>query len=318
MTATIEAAAASRRPGGRATFKLADCRARSERVAWKVEDLIGGDKRLDFTKPFLPEALAHVEPLDFLSARERLLLNQIRGYGYARLLLVVEAIILPFVLDHARARIAGDEEELRALLQFGAEEAKHTQLFLRLREQLESGFGSPCDFIGPQEEIVAAVSAHHPLAVSLTVLMCEWMALAHFTEGVKDGRGMDPLFLSLLRNHWLEESQHARIDTLITEAMACDYAPGETAAAVEELLAIAAFIADGLQQQVELDIGNLERASGRALSEPERARFREVQLRSQRRTFLGSGMVTPRFLETLDVLHPDARARVLEVAQSFL
>ena len=54
----------------------------SDKVNWRVEDLIGGDKRLDFTKPFMPESLARVEPLDFLSPEERLVLNQIRGHGY--------------------------------------------------------------------------------------------------------------------------------------------------------------------------------------------------------------------------------------------
>ena len=27
----------------------------SERIHWKVEDLIGGDKHLDFSKPFMPD-----------------------------------------------------------------------------------------------------------------------------------------------------------------------------------------------------------------------------------------------------------------------
>ena len=31
--------------------------AASERIGWKVDDLIGGDKKLDFTKPFMPESL---------------------------------------------------------------------------------------------------------------------------------------------------------------------------------------------------------------------------------------------------------------------
>ena len=43
--------------------------AASERINWRVEDLIGDDKRLDFSKPFLPESFARAEPLTFLSAR---------------------------------------------------------------------------------------------------------------------------------------------------------------------------------------------------------------------------------------------------------
>ena len=41
----------------------------SDKINWRVEDLIGGDKRLDFTKPFLPESLARVDALDFSLTR---------------------------------------------------------------------------------------------------------------------------------------------------------------------------------------------------------------------------------------------------------
>jgi len=48
-------------------------------VRWRVEDIIGGDKRLDFKRPFLPESLARVDSMDFLTSQEKLLFNQIRG-----------------------------------------------------------------------------------------------------------------------------------------------------------------------------------------------------------------------------------------------
>ena len=38
----------------------------SERISWRVEDIIGGEKRLDFSKPFMPESLAQVKELSFL------------------------------------------------------------------------------------------------------------------------------------------------------------------------------------------------------------------------------------------------------------
>ena len=71
-------------------------------VRWRVEDIIGGDKRLDFKRPFLPESLARVDSMDFLTSREKLLFNQIRGYGYLYTFGMVEEFILPFVLDHVR------------------------------------------------------------------------------------------------------------------------------------------------------------------------------------------------------------------------
>ena len=41
--------------------------ATSERIGWKIDDLIGGDKKLDFKKPFIPESLAHIKELSFLN-----------------------------------------------------------------------------------------------------------------------------------------------------------------------------------------------------------------------------------------------------------
>src|SRR5262245_50286395 len=130
--------------------------------AWKVEDLIGGPRQLDFTKPFMPEGLAGVEGLQFLSRDERRVLNQIRGHEYLAIFGVVEEFILPFVLDHARPRLRDDDARVRTLLQFAGEEAKHIQLFKRFREAFSAGFGTPAAVIGPPEAIGAEVLKRHP------------------------------------------------------------------------------------------------------------------------------------------------------------
>jgi hypothetical protein len=36
----------------------------AQTVNWKIEDVIGNDKQLDFSKPFTPESLAGVRKLD--------------------------------------------------------------------------------------------------------------------------------------------------------------------------------------------------------------------------------------------------------------
>ena len=53
------------------SYTYASALAASQRINWKVEDIIGGGKRLDFDKPFMPEALARVSALD-LPAREKI------------------------------------------------------------------------------------------------------------------------------------------------------------------------------------------------------------------------------------------------------
>src|ERR671910_1665480 len=114
--------------------------AASERIGWKVEDLIGGEKKLDFTKPFMPESLAQIKQLSFLTPEEQLTLNQIRGHEYLSMFGLVEEFILPYVVDHARPQLSGDDYRVRALLQFAGEEAKHIHLFKRFREEFDEGF----------------------------------------------------------------------------------------------------------------------------------------------------------------------------------
>ena len=182
--------------------------AASERIGWKVEDLIGGDKKLDFTKPFMPESLAQVKQLSFLAPGEQMTLNQIRGHEYLSMFGLVEEFILPYVIDHARPQLSGDDYRVRALLQFAGEEAKHIQLFKCFRQEFEEGFGSNCDFIGPADDVTRFVLSHSPLGVGIAVLHIEWMTLRHYREGIRDNQDLDLQFKSLLKNHWLEESQH--------------------------------------------------------------------------------------------------------------
>lgn len=291
--------------------------AASEKVNWRVEDIIGGDRRLDFAKPFVPESLAGVEPLAFLSPAEKLTLNQIRGNAYLCIFGLVEEFILPFVLDHARPQLQGDDYRVRAFLQFATEEAKHIHLFKRFRQEFERGFGTTCQVIGPPEAIARAILAHDPLAVALTILHVEWMTQSHYLESVKDDQELDPLFKSLLKHHWMEEAQHAKLDTLMVEALADGRTGREIASAVEEYVEIGGFLDAGLRQQTEFDLESLTRATGRTLSASEREEFIQIQQRANRWTYLGSGMAHRNFLATLERLRPAARERVERLAPTF-
>jgi hypothetical protein len=192
-------------------YTYASAFAASQRVNWRVEDIIGGEKRLDFDKPFMPEALARIAPLDSLSAHEKLLLNQIRGHGYLYQFGLVEEFILPFLLDHMRPRLAGDDARCRAFLQFAGEEAKHIDLFRRFRAEFQKGFSTECEVIGPPEVIAEAVLKHEPLSVARLILHLEWMTQRHFIECIRDDQGLDRQFASMLRHHWMEEAQHAKL-----------------------------------------------------------------------------------------------------------
>jgi hypothetical protein len=299
------------------TYSYQAALAATEVIHWRVEDIIGGEKRLDFTSPFMPESLAQTEPLNFLIKEEKRILNQIRGNAYLCIFGLVEEFILPFVLDHARSQLQGDDYRVRALLQFAGEEAKHIQLFKRFRQEFEDGFGTECQVIGPPEAIAEAILAHDPLGVAITTLHIEWMVQRHYIDSIKDDQQLDPQFRSLLKHHWIEEVQHAKLDTLMVEALAANRSEEEIMRGVEEYLEIGGFLDNGLKQQVEFDLESFEQASGHTLTEAQREEFRRVQLRANRWTYLGTGMTHEKVLETLEWLTPKARQRVESISPAF-
>ena len=291
--------------------------AASEVIHWRVEDIIGGEKRLDFTKPFMPESLARVEELEFLDREEKRILNQIRGNAYLSIFGLVEEFILPFVLDQTRPHLSGDDYRVRALLQFAGEEAKHIQLFKRFRQEFEDGFGTHCEVIGPPDAIANAILAHDPLGVAITTLHIEWMVQRHYVDSIKDDQQLDPQFKSLLKHHWIEEVQHAKLDTLMVESLATGRNEEQIMKGVDEYLAIGGFIDGGLRRQVEFDLESFERAAGRNLSETQRDEFRRQQLQANRWTYLGTGMTHDKVLATLAWLSPAARQKVEGISAVF-
>ena len=289
----------------------------SERINWRIEDIIGADKRLDFTKLFMPEALAHVNGLGFLSAEEKRILNQIRGHEYLAMFGLVEEFILPYALDHARAQLLGDDYKIRALLTLAGEEAKHIHLFKEFRHDFKQGFGVRCDFIGPAEDVKKFVLSHSPLGVAIAILHIEWITLRHYIEAVRDNQELDPQFKSLLKHHWLEESQHAKLDTLIVEELAANAPEQEIELAFQEYAEIGAFIDDGIKQQTEFDVEAFITATGRKLTKRERQEMADAVLKGMRWTYLGTGMTHPNFLATVEGIKPEARKQIEAMAPAF-
>lgn len=299
------------------TYDYRDTLLASEKVNWNLDDIIGGDKKLDFSKRFMPESLARVEELPFLNTDEKRLLNQIRGNAYLTIFGIVEEFIVPFVLDHVRPELDTDDYRVRAYLHFAEEEIKHIQLFKRFSDEFRAGFPIECKVIGPAAEIGKAVLAHNPISVALAILMIEWMTQEHYAGSIKDDSDLDPLFKSMLKNHWIEEAQHAKLDTMMVESLVSNATEEQISEAIDGFLAVGGFLDEGLEQQTQFDLEALETVIGRELSGEQREKFITAQLQANRWTYIGSGMVHPRFRQMLDRLGSEARNRIEEVAPVF-
>jgi hypothetical protein len=298
-------------------YNFKDVLKTSVRAAWQIEDVLPEGAELDFSCDLLPQSLARTAEAPGLTPEERRVLNQIRGHEYLSIFGLVEEFILPFVLDHARPQLNGDDERVRALLNFAGEEAKHIQLFKLFHKRFTDAFGTDCAVIGPPEAIAAEVLRHDPLAVALLILHIEWMTQRHYAESVHDNGDLDPLIRSLLKHHWIEEAQHAKLDTLMVAALAEGRDEAGIQQAIDEYLELGMFFDNGFKAQAEMNVDALEKATGIWLPADKRQSLIDQQHQALRWTYLGSGMTHPKFVATLAAMSPTARDRIAEVAPVF-
>src|SRR3954466_10813816 len=289
--------------------------ASSLRAQWQLDDVLRADQDLDFSRHFMPESLARTTALDTLNPFEQRILNQISAHQYLTIFGVVEEFILPFLVDHARPHLLGDDWRVRAILNFASEEAKHIHLFKRFHDAFVRGFPVECQMIGPSEAIGAEVLRHDPLAVGLVILMIEWMSQQHYLGSIRDDGDIDPLFKSLMKHHWMEEAQHAKLDTLIVEALAEGRSAEQIDQAMDEFFEIGGFLDEGLATQAGFNIDALEKAIGRKVED--RDALLTQQHQAARWTYIGSGMVHGRFRTTLRTMSPRAEQRIAEAAPLF-
>jgi hypothetical protein len=286
----------------------------SLRAQWELDEVFREDQELDFARNMLPESLARTAVLDSLNPFEQRILNQISAHQYLSIFGIVEEFILPFLLDHARPHLLGDDWRVRAILNFASEEAKHIHLFKRFHRAFVRGFPVECQVIGPSEAIGAEVLKHDPLAVGLVILMIEWMTQQHYLGSIRDDGDLDPLFRSLMLHHWMEEAQHAKLDTLIVDALADGSSEEQIDKAIDGFLEIGKFLDDGLKMQAGFNLDALERAIGRPV---DREAILPQQHQAARWTYIGSGMVHDRFIDALETLSPRAAQRIAEAAPNF-
>jgi hypothetical protein len=291
-------------------FDYRSCVSNSEKVAWKLDEILPEGTNLDFGRRFLPDALVGASKLAVLDDKQKLALNQITGNSYLNLFQFVEEYILVSVVQHAQAEMFGDHDAIRALVRFADEEVKHQQLFKRYRVAFDRGVGKPCPVLECAAEVAGVILSKSPMAVMLTTCHIELMTLQHYTECVKEDEGVDPLFAKLLKSHWLEESQHAKIDALELDKVAHSATPEMITQAFDEYLGILEAFDGLLAQQAEMDVAALASVTGATFDADESAVIKRSQHQGYRKTFLWYGMTNPTFINYIHKMSPEGADRV--------
>jgi hypothetical protein len=164
--------------------------------------------------------------------------------------------------------------------------------------------------------VARVILSKSPMAVMLVTLHLELITQAHYVECMREAQGMEPLFQSLFKYHWLEEAQHAKIDVLELAKMRKD-APAEVVQqAIDDYFEIAGAFAGLLADQGKRDVISLQRATDHEYDAAQRAAIEAAQTKSYVHAFLRSGVTNSIFLEFLAEHFPAALERAHQAAEA--
>ena len=273
----------------------------SERVAWKVDEVFG-DRHFDASREIIPASWTGTEGLEFLTPDEHRTLNHIRAFSYPHLFGNYEEFIPISLAEIVQESWHDDRMRLRALSRFSEEEMKHQQLFLRAEQELEDACGYMFDrYFDPGKQRVTAFTnavLEFPLLPRFLLLTAfEWGSQRHYVDSIRDRDGdrSDPLYVDMLKVHWIEENQHTKTDVLEIARMAENLTQAERAVAFDQMQGIAALVDETFVGQTECELATFLRVTKCALSEAQRALLGERLLETMRIIWADVSLTHPSF-----------------------
>jgi hypothetical protein len=290
--------------------------ATSEKVAWTVDEVFR-DRSFDATRRIVPDSWVRTQHLSFLNEREQRTLSHLRAFSYVHLFGNFEEFIPLHLAAIAQQDWHDDRAHLRALLRFGEEEMKHQQLMRRAELGLEAACGYPIGryFDDNKDRVIAlckAVLAYPPLPRFLLLVALEWGTQRHYVESIRgpSAERSDPLYVDLLKYHWVEENQHTKTDVLEIERLARAMTADQLRITFDDLPRLAGVVDQAFAGQVDQELATFQSVTGRLLAEPDATALREALFQSLQAIFVEVGLTHPNFKQVALELSKDGAAKL--------
>jgi len=282
----------------------------SKRVRWDIDRDIIRDRKFDFTKNFLPDALSRVSELAFLGPSQMRFLTQVQGRTYAKMFGLVERFIGAKVLEITGNHRLGDQVALEALVRFSDEEVKHQELFRRIEEMMATGMPAGYTFDHDPNAVAAVVLSRSTWAVLGLTLHIEITSQAHYRSSIAPDNSPSELWKDVFLFHWKEEAQHAIIDELEWRSEDERMNASSRDRAVDDLIALVGAVDGILQAQSRVDADYFILHTGRYSAKEEKA-IHDLLLKAYRYQYIVSGAGEPRFADVLkELVTPAQMARI--------
>ncbi len=273
-----------------------DCLQKSYRVNWTIQDLLA-NQNFDPARRWLPSSLSGAGRIKCLNDEEKIKLTHVEMGAYAHLFGFVEEFIAPLIVTLALDFKIDSRPAFDALTNFASEEVKHMNLFRELRTMVERTVGFQMALLDGEKEVAKFVLSKNTGAVLLLTACIEFFTQLHYVQAFKDDESLDPLTKHIFKSHWLEESQHARMDHLETLRAFRPMTEADRDRAIDDLIELVAAVNGLIQKQANFDVQNLEKYVQRTFTKLEREEILNSVLRAKQYCFIESGVTHPSFLE---------------------
>jgi hypothetical protein len=294
-------------------YSYAECLQNSYRINWKISDIMTG-RSFDRSRRWLPARLSGAGRIRTMSEEDKTKLTHIEMGAYAHLFGYVEEFIAPKMVLLARDFELERRDAFDALTNFAAEEVKHMTLFREVRAAVDDALGFPLTLLPRATETARAVLEKETGAVLLLTAAIEWMTQLHYLTCFKDDAALDPFTKVIFKSHWLEESQHARMDHLETLRAFEGLGEADKDRAIDDLIGLVGAVDGLIQTQAALDVANFERYLGRSLGKAQHDEVLGAVSAAKRYTFIESGVTHANFQELFGMVTTPAQRAKVEAA----
>lgn len=282
----------------------------SEKVNWRLDDIIPKSAKFDFSKNLLPHAFFPLDEFSFLEQSQKLMYNHILSYSYLNVFELSEEFIIGMALELAQDQFHENRNAGRALSRFCDEELKHQEMFRRARNLLQANYQTKLQALENYHEISDFILGHSKPATLLLTIHLELITQAHYLDGVKDDQGIDPLFCYILKHHWIEECQHIKIDILEFNRLVADLNPIELESIFEEYSQMIIAFVHTLSAQATLNIDDFESETNQQLAADHRQKLLRFTHAAYCNGLLKYGFKHAHFIRILGDIYSDSEIKL--------
>ena len=147
---------------------------------------------------------------------------------------------------------------------------------------------------------------------SLLLLAFEFGTRRHYVESIQahTEESGDPLYVEVLKAHWLEEAQHVKSDMLEVAQLARELSPEALSEAFDQVVGIGGLVDATFVGQVDQEIATLQQVTGRTLAEAEVTPLRDTLYHALSAIIAGVALTDPSFAKVALELSKEGAAKL--------